>query len=59
MSLLFTYRTVRKNLTTTAFGLFIAPAATQSEPDQAPARNSLTPRPSLRRNKARRVTPSA
>ncbi|GAC1356033.1 MAG: LysR family transcriptional regulator [Variovorax sp.] len=44
---------------TAAFGLFIAPAATQSEPDQAPARNSLTPRPSLRRNKARRVTPSA
>lgn len=28
-------------------------------PDQARARNSFTPRPSLRRNKVRKVTPSA
>lgn len=39
-------------------GLFNAPAAAQRNPDQALARNSRTPRPSLRRSKARRVTPS-
>lgn len=37
-------------------GLSIAPAANGA--DQARARSSLTPRPSLRRNNARRVTPS-
>lgn len=42
----------------TALGLISAPTSARRRPDQVPARNSRTPRPSLRRSRARKVTPS-